>query len=79
MIKIMNISLITGAALLFTACTSSSLPMNAQTPSFKAGSQAGCATASGNYTKNSDSFKNDIDYKDGWFYGRKKCNPAQSK
>ena len=79
MTKPMNISLITGAALLFTACTGSILPVNAETSGFKSGSQDGCATASGNYRKNSNSFKNDINYKDGWFYGRKKCNPAQSK
>jgi len=79
MIKTINISLIAGSVLFFTACTSSSLPVNAEMPSFKTGYQDGCATASGNYVKSHTSFKNDIDYKDGWFYGRKKCNPAQSK
>jgi outer membrane biogenesis lipoprotein LolB len=79
MTKTINVVLIAAASLLFTACTSSSLPVNAQTPSFKAGSQDGCATASGAYTKNSASFSNDKDYQNGWFYGRKKCNPAQAK
>jgi len=79
MTKTINIVMVAAASLLFTACTSSSLPVNAQTASFKSGSQDGCATASGNYTKNSDSFQNNKDYQDGWFNGRKKCNPAQSK
>jgi len=79
MTRIIYISLIAAASLLFTACTSSSLPVNAQTPSFKAGSQDGCATANGAYTKNSASFNNDKDYQNGWFYGRKKCNPDQAK
>ena len=80
MTKTINVVVIATASLLFTACTSSSnLPINAGTPSFKAGSQDGCATAGGAYTKNSNSFQNNKDYQDGWFYGRKKCNPAQSK
>ena len=79
MTRIIYISLIAAASLLFTACTSSSLPVNAQTPSFKAGSQDGCATANGAYTKNSASFNSDKDYQNGWFYGRKKCNPDQAK
>ena len=79
MTKTINIVMIATASLLFTACTSSSLPVNAQTPGFKAGSQDGCATANGAYTKNSNSFQNNKDYQDGWFYGRKKCNPAQAK
>ena len=79
MTKTINTVMIATASLLFTACTSSSLPVNAQTPSFKSGSQDGCATAGGAYTKNSNSFHNNKDYQDGWFYGRKKCNPAQAK
>ena len=79
MTKTINVVIIAAASLLFTGCTSSSLPMNAQTPSFKTGSQDGCATANGAYTKNSASFNNDKDYQDGWFHGRKKCNPAQAK
>ena len=79
MTKTINVVMIATASLLFTACTSSSLPVNAQTPSFKAGSQDGCSTAKGAYTKNSNSFQNNKDYKNGWFHGRKKCNPAQSK
>jgi major membrane immunogen (membrane-anchored lipoprotein) len=79
MTKTINVVLIAAVSLLFTACTSSSLPVNAQTPSFKSGSQDGCATASGTYTKNSDSFNNNKDYQDGWFHGRKKCNPSQEK
>jgi len=64
------------SSLLFTACTSSAPVV--QSPSFKAGSQDGCATANGTYTKNSHSFSNDKEYQNGWYAGRKNCNP-QSK
>jgi hypothetical protein len=77
--KIINVVIMLSVSLLFTACTGTNLPANAGTSSFKAGSNDGCTTASGSYTKNSNAFRNDKDYKDGWFYGRKKCNPAQSK
>mgnify|MGYP007105827911 CR=1 FL=1 len=76
--KTIYVVMVASASLLFTACTGSNLPVNAGTPSFKAGSNDGCNTASGAYTKNSNAFKNDQDYQDGWFYGRKKCNPSQA-
>lgn len=78
MTHIIKISLLTATALIFSSCTSVSTPV-VQSPSFKAGSQDVCTTANGEYTKNSASFNNDKDYKDGWFYGRKKCNPSQSR
>jgi len=74
--KIINISLVAAASLLFTACTNSAPEVHS--PGFYAGSQDGCATAAGTYTKNSDSFKNDKEYQNGWYAGRKSCNP-QSK
>ena len=74
--KTLNISLIAAASLLLGACTSSAPVM--QSPSFKSGSQDGCATANGTYTKNSHSFSNDKEYQNGWYAGRKSCNP-QSK
>ena len=77
MTKIINVSLLAAASLLFTACTSSAPVV--QSPSFNSGSQDGCATAKGTYIKNSHSFKNDKEYQDGWYAGRKKCNPDQSK
>ena len=64
---------------LFSACTTSSTPEIVQSESYKLGVQDGCATASGTYTKNSDSFNNDIEYADGWYAGRKNCNPMNSK
>ncbi len=79
MTKIINVSLIVTVSLLFTACTSSSIPEPVQSPSYKLGVQDGCATANGAYTKNSDSFNNDKEYHDGWFSGRKNCNPSQAK
>lgn len=75
--KIINIALMISASILFTACTSSA-PVLPDTPSFKQGKQDGCTTATGNYTKDSDAFKMDTDYKNGWFYGRKNCNPSQA-
>ena len=62
---------------LFAGCTSSE-PSISHTPNFKAGQVDGCSTAQGAYTKNSDSFQMDKEYQDGWFYGRKHCNPSQS-
>jgi len=77
--RIMSITLITAISLLLTACTSSTATTMVKSPSFELGEKDGCATASGAYTKNSDSFKMDIDYKNGWFYGRKNCNPSQAR
>ena len=77
MIKIIKVSLVAAVSLLFTACTGSA-PI-VQSPNFKLGSQDGCATAKGAYTKNSASFNNDKEYQNGWYAGRKNCNPAQAK
>ena len=63
-------------ALLLGACSSAPI---IESPSFKLGSQDGCATAKGDYAKNSNSFNNDKDYQNGWYAGRKSCNPSQSK
>jgi len=76
--KLMNIALVAGVSLLFTACTSST-PVLMKSPSFKLGEKDGCATATGEYRKNSDAFKMDADYKNGWYKGRKNCNPSQAK
>lgn len=65
--------------LVLSACTSSAIPEPVRSPSFQSGSHDGCATATGEYTKNSASFNNIKDYKEGWFYGRKKCNPSQAQ
>jgi len=78
--KITTMTLITASALFLGACTSSGGPaMSEQSPSFQNGAKAGCDTAKGMYTKDSTAFNNDSDYHEGWFYGRKKCNPADSK
>ena len=79
MTKTMNVVLIATASLLFTACTSSGVPAPSHSPSFKQGSQDGCTTAKGAYTKNSLSFNNDKEYQNGWYAGRKNCNPSQAK
>ena len=41
---------------------------------YKHGFQDGCDTANGIYTKNHKLFENSLDYHEGWFNGRKKCN-----
>ena len=64
---------ITGISFLLAACTSST-PVHVKSPSFKLGEKDGCMTASGDYTKNSDAFKTDRDYRNGWFSGRRNCN-----
>jgi len=79
--KIMTLSMVAVSAMFFSACTSGSggINMDKQTPSFQNGAAAGCETAKGTYTKDHDTFGNDMQYQNGWFYGRKKCNPADSK
>jgi hypothetical protein len=78
--KMIKIALLFIGTLAFTACTSSSSNASVlpETPSFVAGKKDGCSTATGDYTKNSDAFNTDADYKNGWFYGRKTCNPSQA-
>ena len=75
--KMINIALIATVSILFTACTSSYVPL-VKSPSFKMGENDGCSTATGEYTKNSAAFDQDKEYKDGWYAGRKNCNPAQA-
>ena len=76
--NILTLSLIVTSATIFSGCTSSGINLEKQTPSFQHGTKDGCATANGEYTKNHDSFKQDSEYQNGWFYGRKTCNPADS-
>ena len=75
--KIVTVALALMVVAMVTACTSSGSNLEKQTPSFQAGAKDGCATASGEYTKNSTAFNNDSEYHNGWFHGRKKCNPSQ--
>lgn len=75
---LLKLSLVSTLLLLISACTSSA-PALPDTPGFKQGKHDGCTTAKGEYTKNSHLFKNDADYQDGWFYGRKHCNPSQAQ
>ena len=77
--KIVTVSLITASAFFSSACTGSGVDMAKQTPSFQNGATAGCETAKGAYTKDHAAFKADMEYQEGWFYGRKKCNPADAR
>jgi len=77
--KIVTVTVIATSAFFFSACTSSGVDMAKQTPGFQNGATAGCETAKGAYTKDSTAWSNDMDYQEGWFYGRKKCNPSDSR
>lgn len=77
--KTLNATLMVIAMLLFTGCTGSSEAVPDKSPSFKLGEKDGCTTATGTYIKDSDLFKNNPEYANGWFYGRKNCNPVQSR
>lgn len=71
-IKIVMVAAVAG---LISGCASSE-PRISNTPNFKSGQTDGCNTAQGAYTKNSALFKTDLEYQNGWFYGRKHCNPS---
>jgi len=75
--KLINLTFIVSVSLFLTGCGNSG-PSLPDTPSFKQGEKDGCATATGEYTKNSDAFEMDKDYQQGWFHGRKSCNPSQN-
>ena len=78
--RIMTLTVLTLSALILSACGGSGgINMESQTPSFQNGAKDGCETAKGMYTKNHEAFKSDAQYNEGWFYGRKKCNPADAK
>ncbi len=71
--------------LLFTACSSSSMPQvndymyksinfgPDRDEDFKKGVYDACKTADGDYTKDHQMFKNNISYKTGWEDGRLNC------
>jgi major membrane immunogen (membrane-anchored lipoprotein) len=46
---------------------------------FKKGVRDGCKTTAGDYTKNSERFKNNQSYRVGWADGRMKCEDAIAK
>ncbi len=63
-----------GMFFLLSGCGSTAPVM--KSPSFQQGEQDGCQTARGEYTKSSELFRTDPDYENGWFAGRRACNPA---
>jgi len=72
--------LLTGVAALLLGGCAVSMPGTPEptaaatdTPGYRAGYQDGCATAHGEYKKNSELFQNDKNYYDGWFAGRSAC------
>lgn len=69
-------SSLTGILITLSGCgilTTGTIPAPANTPDYQAGYQDGCTTAHGDYTKNSELFKKNRDYYDGWFAGRSGC------
>ncbi len=46
---------------------------------YKRGYQDGCKTAHGNYSKSHTLFNNNLDYHEGWFTGRNKCDTSSSR
>jgi len=73
-----SIFLATAAALALSGCAGSTggvstpAPVN-NDPGYQAGYRDGCTTAHGEYKKNSELFKSDKNYYDGWFAGRSSC------
>jgi hypothetical protein len=51
----------------------SSADMSNRSEEFRRGHKDGCRTAHGEYTKDSESFRNEQEYHDGWFAGRSAC------
>ena len=74
--KKLPLYLLVSSSMFFAACTSSDVPMVPKSPMFKLGQTDGCTTATGTYTKNSENFRNNPDYQEGWFAGRRDCNPV---
>ena len=54
------------------------IDLSQKSPLFHSGMNDGCATAKGKYTKDSNLYNNDVDYHDGWFHGRRKCQPHRA-
>jgi len=50
-----------------------SVDLSQKGPLFHSGMNDGCATAKGKYSKDSALYNGDASYKEGWFYGRRKC------
>ena len=50
-----------------------SVDLSQKGPVFHSGMNDGCATAKGKYSKDSALYNGDASYKEGWFYGRRKC------
>lgn len=82
--KVKGLIFLVISSIFFNACTGTNIPeksisIDNQTPDFQNGAKDGCQTAKGEYVKDHESFVNNSQYQNGWFYGRKKCNPADAK
>ena len=66
-------------SLWLSGCGSTSAAPMIKSTHYTLGQQDGCATAKGTYTKDSTLFQNNSDYEEGWFEGRRQCNPSFHK
>ena len=61
-----------------TASLNDNIDISQKSALFHTAVKDGCATAKGRYTKDSALYNSKTDYKDGWFYGRRKCQPRKA-
>ena len=65
--------------LLVTGCGTIQTAPVIHSAAYSQGKHDGCQTANGEYTKDSKQFSSDPDYENGWFDGRRECNPSFHK
>jgi len=71
-----SIAVMAATLLYMGGCSTHQAPSLPKSPDFMHGERDGCATAHGTYTKESPLFQNSPEYREGWFSGRRECNPA---
>ena len=81
------VSSIVAVILIFSGCASKNRTtsnkkiekvedVDRESSSYINGDSDGCETAKGRYTKNHSEFKNNLNYHEGWFNGRQRCQIA---
>ncbi|MBL0722102.1 MAG: hypothetical protein JJV88_05925 [Sulfurovum sp.] len=80
---IIYLSILSIFLILMTGCSNKSKVSNERRTTvdtnnieYRIGTEDGCETAKGNYTKDHSKFRVDLDYHEGWFNGRQKCQIA---
>jgi len=72
MLKITHISIL--FIIIISGCSHEPSFQISNNDIYKKGYDDGCKTANGIYTKNHKLFNDNLDYHEGWFSGRQKCN-----